>query len=442
MDALSALGALDTSGALGLSQVQALIPVIRADLEKYADLMETEYMDLVASIHQQDQSAEYRFLVQLSDLPVLVHDEMLALRRFVALRYQVVFPELELLVASPVDYCRVVLEIGQDLAGVRAHEPRLRQIVAADKVLTIVMAALQQFPQAFQLSPGDFAPIAAACHACLELSGFLQEISQFVAGKLGKYAPNVAQVVGPVATAQLLVSTGSLAQLAQTPACNLAALGVRELLSQHKARLAPWVRAPGYLYQSPLVAGLPPEIVRQALRVISAKVVLAARIDLSRSSPDGGMGRAYRDEIRRKIDQLLAPPELTAARALPVPKEQKLKKRGGRRFRKMKERFQMSDLRKAQNKMLFGTQEQTVMDGFGDEVGLGMSRQMDGVLVNRNTDARMSKAMVARLQQQKQRETLDTIVLAPVAEKRARAPDVPGKWGTMKRQRLDGEDRG
>ncbi|KAM9891001.1 hypothetical protein OXX79_011034 [Metschnikowia pulcherrima] len=443
---LQQLDGLSTTDLSQLSNVKGMIPQIRAELAKYADRMDTEFMDLIASISQQSHSAEYSFLVQLSDLPVLINEEIGLLKKAVAARYKVVFPELETLVANPVDYCRIVREIGQDLIGIRAHEPSLKAIVSSEKVFTIVMAALQQFAAAFELSTHDMNSIIEACGSVIELNSFLQEISDFIAGKLSKYAPNVSAIVGPVVTSQLLISIGSLSQLAQTPSCNLPSFGVRDLSSQ-KARSG-LVRATGYIYQCPLVMGLPPEVVKQALRIISGKVVLAARIDLSRSSPQGEMGRAYLKEIETKLDKLLAPPELTATKALPVPKEQKSKKRGGRRFRKMKERFQMSELRKAQNKMSFATQETTVVDTFGEEIGLGMSKHMDGISVNRNTDARMSKAMVGRLQSQKERESLDTIILAP--GKRAREEDVGdvaanvganvgAAWGTMKRQKVEDE---
>lgn len=411
-----------------LSSVHALIPQIRETLARHADSTETDYLELLAAINHNHQSPEYAFLAQLSELPPLVSDEMALLHRYAAVQYRVVFSELELLVPSPVDYCKIVLEIGQDLAGIRAHEPRLRQIVAGDRVLAIVMAALQQFPLLFTLNDQDMAKIAHACTMCLELSSFLDEVAAFISQRLSKFAPNVSALIGPVATSQLLISTGSLKLLALTPSCNLPSFGVRDLLSQTKTH-SNFVRATGYLYYCDLVKSLPPEIVKLALRILSGKVVLAARIDLSGSSPQAEMGEKYRLEVQKKIDQLLTPPDQAAVKALPVPKEQKSKKRGGRRFRKMKERFQMSDLRRAQNKMEFGKQEQTVMDTFGEEVGLGMSKQLEGILVNRNTDARISKKMVSRLQQQKERVDLDTIVAVPEKQ-----PEVP--WGRIKKRRL------
>lgn len=414
----------------GLSSVYPLITTIRDNLATYTDTIETDYLELLSAISHESETPEYRFLMQLSELPTLINDEIALLHRYVAVQYKVVFSELEQLVPSPVAYCKIVMEIGQELTGIRAHEPRLKQIVSGEKVLAIVMAAMELFLLLFTLNAADMDKIFRACTICIELSSFLEEIATFISAKLSKFAPNVSALIGPVATSQLLISTGSLKQLALTPSCNLPSFGVRDLLSKTNNRTN-FIRATGYLYYCDMIKTLPPEIIKLALRIVSGKVVLAARIDLSGSAASGEVGLAYKRDVESKIDKLLTPPDLTAPKALPVPKEQKSKKRGGRRFRKMKERFQMSDLRKAQNKMEFGKQELSVTDSFGEEVGLGMSRQLDSVLVNRNTDARMSKKMISRLQLQREKVDLDTIVFAPT-EKKA-GPDL---WGRIKKRRL------
>ena len=43
------------------------------------------------------------------------------------------------------------------------------------------------------------------------------------------------------------------------------------------------------------------------MRIISGKIVLAARIDLSKSNPNGELGETYKQEILTKIDKLLTP---------------------------------------------------------------------------------------------------------------------------------------
>jgi U4/U6 small nuclear ribonucleoprotein PRP31 len=55
-----------------------------------------------------------------------------------------------------------------------------------------------------------------------------------------------------------------------------------------------------------------------------------------------------------RIDQLQEPPPPKQAKTLPIPGEGRKKKRGGKRYRKMKEQYAMTDARKLQNRMVFG----------------------------------------------------------------------------------------
>ena len=51
---------------------------------------------------------------------------------------------------------------------------------------------------------------------------------------------------------------------------------------------------------------------------------------------------------------------------LPAPDMEPKKRRGGKRFRKMKERYGLTDVRKAANRVNFNQPEEEVIDG--DEV--------------------------------------------------------------------------
>ena len=81
-----------------------------------------------------------------------------------------------------------------------------------------------------------------------------------------------------------------------------------------------------------------------------------------------------RQDIDKALQKLQAPPEHRGPRALPAPLEPISKKRGGKRVRKAKEQNAVTEMRKLQNRMKFGEQEEEV--GFGDETeGLGMLSQ-------------------------------------------------------------------
>lgn len=375
-------------------EIFALLPQLREQLDRFRQ-GNSDYMDLLSAVGGTQDNEEHQFVLAINDLATLINDEVRFLHSFVRLHYKVVFPELETVVASAVDYAKAVLVLKQDLALVRERQEELAGFLSGEKILLLTMAAVLSKPR-FRLEQHDLQQVADGCVMMVELTTFLDDARAYIAQRVQLMSPNLAGLVGPVTASQLLVATGSLRQLAATPACNLAALGVHEYADTDRQAMAGSIRQTGYLFHCELVHYLPLEVVKQAMRIVSAKVVLCARLDVAGSSPDGSMGAQYRQELHTKIDKLLTPPENRGDKALPVPVDPKLKKRGGRRFRKMKERFQMSEMRRAQNRMEFGKAEDTVMDGYGNEIGLGMAAK-ETAAVNENTGARMSKRMAERV---------------------------------------------
>jgi U4/U6 small nuclear ribonucleoprotein PRP31 len=398
------------------SKILPLVPELKSRIAKYANEEDSDYLELLSFVNDGTQSEEYKFILTINEISTVINNEISVFHLLLKSQYKIVFPELETLILNSIDYATIILVIKQDLENIKQYESQMKAVVTNEKVLIIIMAALHQVKSQFKLSENDESKLLQCARILLELDDMLKQLSTFITHKLSKFAPNVSAIVGPITTSQLLIATGSLRQLALTPACNLASLGVKDLSSQTK-KTSNKIRQSGYLFHSEIVKFLPDDIVRSSMRIISGKVILAARIDLANSSPSGVSGLKYSQEIQQKIDKLLTPPEQVPDKALPLPIDQKSKKRGGKRFRKMKERLQMSELRKAQNKMGFGTREDSVVDGFGEEIGLGMSRsngtgRIGEIKINTNTSARMSKAMVSRLQQYQQSENIDNIILA------------------------------
>ncbi len=81
----------------------------------------------------------------------------------------------------------------------------------------------------------------------------------------------------------------------------------------------------------------------------------------------GVIGKKMRDEIVHKIEKWQEPPPAKIVKPLKAPDAEGKKRRGGRRLRKMKERYGMTDMRKAANRISFNQPEEEYMDG--DEVG-------------------------------------------------------------------------
>lgn len=418
------------------SLILPLIPELINKIASYDNQEETDFEELLASVNH-DQSPEYKFILSINELSTIINQEIESFHAVLKMQYKVVFPELETIIRNPVDYAKIIFTIKQDLQNIRNHESELKKIVTNEKVLIIIMAAIQQQSKQFVLNDDDVNRVLDCCDIIFTLDDILYKLSQFVSSKISMFAPNVCALIGSMTTAQLLISTGSLRQLALTPSCNLASLGVKDLSSSSKNT----VRQGGYLYYSEFIKSLPQDIKKQVIRILSGKIILAARIDLSKSNLSGDIGRDYLSQVHTKIEKLITPPEQQPDKALPIPIDQKSKKRGGKRFRKMKERFQMSELRKAQNRMEFGKQEETILDSYGDEVGLGMSHnnqsRIGKININKNTGAKMTKAMSQRLQQTQNNgnliETdsisLPTIDTKPNLTSLAKSKDSPmNKW--------------
>lgn len=81
--------------------------------------------------------------------------------------------------------------------------------------------------------------------------------------------------------------------------------------------------------------------------------MLAARVDACHESTDGHIGQTLRDEIEKKLDKLQEPPPVKFIKPLPKPIDPGRKKRGGKRVRKMKERYAITEFRKHANRMNF-----------------------------------------------------------------------------------------
>ena len=101
----------------------------------------------------------------------------------------------------------------------------------------------------------------------------------------------------------------------------------------------------GILHFSELVQSAPPDLRPKALRVVAAKVILAARVDSSGIGGAGvatvsdALGHKLRGELEAKIAKWQEPDKQKQKKALPKPEDKPKKKRAGKRVRRQKERF-------------------------------------------------------------------------------------------------------
>ncbi|KAG7583580.1 Nop domain [Arabidopsis suecica] len=350
------------------------------DLSRVSKLLETHrYADIMHKLEQalgkdSDGGAEMgtvledKLIVDCNQLSADIENEIVIFHNFIRDKYRLKFPELESLVHDPIDYARVVKKIANETDITLVDMEGLLQPATVIAVsVTALTTKGKPLPDSILRKTLD------ACDHAIVLDSARKKVLEFVESKMGSIAPNLAAIVGSAVAAKLMGTAGGLSALANMPACNVLVLGHNRknrvgfstALSQSRA---------GYLEQTEIFQSTPPELRMRASRLLASKSTLAARVDATRGDPSGTNGKALREEIRKNIDKWQEPPPARQPKPLHVPYSEPKKRRGGRRLRKMKERYRVTDMRKLANRMAFGTPEDSSLgDGLG--IGYGMLGQ-------------------------------------------------------------------
>ncbi|KAI1010100.1 hypothetical protein LB504_012373 [Fusarium proliferatum] len=348
---------------------------------------------------------EYHLLTQSNSLSTQIDGEVVLVHKFIRDHYSTRFPELERLVTTPIEYAKVVAIIGNgplDSESIKALQTStdnplgitLKSVLDGPSLMIVTVEATTS--KGHEMTPDELERVYKACDMVIALSKAKQTLAEYVQSRMNIFAPNLTALVGSLTAAQLLNAAGGLTGLSKTPACNIASWGSKKKHSGLATNIG--VRQQGYLYNSEMIRGIPTDLKKQALRIVSAKLVLAARVDRTHSSPDGSTGEELKSACLERLEKLTEPPPNKGQRALPVPDDKPSRKRGGRRARKAKEALAMTDLRKQQNRMAFGKEEREVGYGTGEStVGMGMIGQSnDGRIRSTQIDQRTRAKLSAK----------------------------------------------
>jgi len=347
---------------------------------------------------------EYHLLTESNGLSASIDTEINVLHKFIRDHYTR-FPELEMLITQPLDYAHAVAILGN---GAMDSETMKKMPHSTDNPLRISLDSVLDRPTLMIVTTSaittkgqpmpqeELDRVVYACQMVIKLDKAKKTLTEYVQSRMNIFAPNLTALIGSLTAAQLLNEAGGLNGLSKSPACNIAAWGSKRGANAGALATNVGIRQQGYLFQSPLIRSIPSDLKKQAMRIVSAKLVLAARVDRVHSSPDGRMGEELRDQCLERLDKLQEKPLNKGARALPAPDDKPARKRGGRRARKAKEATAMTDLRKAQNRMAFGKEEKEVGYGTGDSTaGLGMigaanDGRVRGLQIDQRTRAKLS----------------------------------------------------
>ncbi|CRK19714.1 hypothetical protein VD0002_g8479 [Verticillium dahliae] len=394
------LGAVDDVRSVA-SLMQTLEPV----LEKIAQYQSQPAASRV--IGNIEDHPEYHLLTQSNSLSTLIDGEIILVHKYIRDHYSIRFPELETLITNPVEYAKVVSILGNgplDSENIKALQTStdnplkstLKSVLDGPSLMIVTVEATTS--KGREMSADELARVFRAAAMVLSLEKAKKTLTDYVQSRMNLFAPNLTVLIGSLTAAQLLNAAGGLTGLSKTPACNIAAWGSKKGAGAAGMATNIGIRQQGFLYHSSIVQGIPNDLKKQAMRIVSAKLVLAARVDRIHSSPDGATGEELKSACLERLEKLTEPPPNKGARALPAPDEKLSRKRGGRRARKAKEATAMTELRKAQNRMAFGKEEREVGYGTGEgTVGMGMIGQgSEGKIRNLQVDQRTRAKLSAK----------------------------------------------
>ncbi|KFH14119.1 snoRNA binding domain-containing protein, partial [Toxoplasma gondii ARI] len=290
---------------------------------------------------------------------------ILNIHKFIKDIYSMKFPELESIVQSPLEYIGVVLRIQNqtDLTQVD-----LSDLLPSPTIMALTVAASLSVSSSSSSSSGRRLPDEEFCHAiaaakeAIALAEKRKEILQYLESRMSLIAPNVSAILGAALAARLLTRVGGLKMLAKMPSQNIMLVGSQKKTSfslSSKAGATGSAAGPSasLLCSCEILLLTPVAFRTRALRLLAGKVSLAARVDFFGQSKEGEKGKAMREEIVRALIKAQEPPPAPQKKALPAPDERARPKRGGKKYRRMKEKYELTEVHKQLNRMQFGVEE-------------------------------------------------------------------------------------
>lgn len=324
-----------------------------------------------------DIDAEYQLVIECNDMILEIDEEVNLIYRFVIEMYSKKFPELESLIPNKTDYVKTVERIGNEMDMTLIE---LNDLLPSATVMVVSVTGSTTAGQ--PLPPADLEDCMKGCAEIQQLDKERGIVLQFVQSRMSKIAPNTCLLIGSRVAAQLIGLAGGLEPLSKIPACNIQVMGQEKrggfMAGFSNLAVIPHV---GIIAFCDLVQDQPPYLRKKAVKVIAGKVALTARIDSYHNHPDGEEGKRFRKEIEEKFEKLQAPNKAKTKKALPIPEDKRKSRRGGKRVRRFKERFAMTEMRAQQNKMNFKIDEGEYGDSaMGVDMGMLSSASGSGKL--------------------------------------------------------------
>jgi len=266
------------------------------------------------------QEEDHQIVVQSNKHLASLAEELGRAHGALATAYKPKFPELEELLPNFVQYKNAVRCIGNEMDLTRVND-ELNEILNSNQIITISVSGSTTSGR--PLTAAELAQVEDASNYMDELLQVQTELVEFVEQSMEALAPSICALIGPSTAAKLLGLAGGLAELTKIPACNLQVMGQVKQNSASRAGLsaANTKQHVGILAECDLVRSAPKPLQKKALKVVAAKLALAARFDfvnVDTGRPrSASTGLQFRHDLEEKFDKLQEPDKAPVLKALP-----------------------------------------------------------------------------------------------------------------------------
>ena len=230
----------------------------------------------------------------------------------------------------------------------------------------------------------------------LELFSQKNTLLNFISNNMKYLAPNLTLLLGAEISAKLVTEAGGLQELARTPSGNILNMGRHELNLEGFSTMNKFNN--GFLTELKEYRDAVDSMKIKVLRRYANKTALAARKDAfinnkrinEKLNNDNKKEEKYGEELKQlieeKIEKIKNDVQPILKKPLPRPDDKPSRKRGGKRVRGIKKKFELTEVRKLKNRMKFGEPEAEYRDtgiGFG-MLGVGGNGSSLRVAINKN----------------------------------------------------------
>lgn len=318
--------------------------------------------------------SEYALIEKSNQLIAKLDIEILNIHSFIRDVYSKKFPELESIVFSPLEYIAVVQRIKNqtDLTVIE-----LNDILPNTVTMAVTVAASMTTGQPLPL--GDLDKVLKAAGEAMHLAECRKDVLGFLETRMGVLAPNVSAIIGSALAARLITHAGGIVSLARMPAQNIMLIGssaasIKTSSSGTSAGMpvSSTSASRGIIYGCDIIQSTPPAVRNRALKLVSGKLGLAARVDSFREATNGSIGRSLRDKIVEALIKAQEPPPAPLKKSLPIPDDAPKSRRGGKRHRRAKEKYGLSEFQKQANRLAFGPEAEDEIGQEFEGAGFGM----------------------------------------------------------------------